>query len=97
MLEATPSLALLSLLKMALAGEHSSYKGDFFGSLSNGVVLTKSHFRKCFGISFFALLNDLTDILLDEDTHPKVTESPESKSYSFDYFDKVVLPLQFSV
>lgn len=29
MLEATPSLALLSLLKMALAGEHSSYKGDF--------------------------------------------------------------------
>lgn len=30
MLEATPSLALLSLLKMALAGEHSSYKGDFF-------------------------------------------------------------------
>lgn len=25
MLEATPSLALLSLLKMALAGEHSSY------------------------------------------------------------------------
>ena len=25
------SLALLSLLKMALAGEHSSYKGDFFG------------------------------------------------------------------
>lgn len=67
------------------------------GSLSNGVVLTKSHFRKCFGISFFALLNDLTDILLDEDTHPKVTESPESKSYSFDYFDKVVLSLQFSV
>ena len=30
MLEATPSLVLLSLLKMALAGEHSSYKGDFF-------------------------------------------------------------------
>lgn len=27
MLEATPSLALLSLLKMALAGEHSSYMG----------------------------------------------------------------------
>ena len=24
------SLVLLSLLKMALAGEHSSYKGDFF-------------------------------------------------------------------
>ena len=29
MLEATPSLALLSLLKMALAGEHSSYKVIF--------------------------------------------------------------------
>lgn len=30
MLEATPSLALLSLLKMALAGEHSSYKAEAF-------------------------------------------------------------------
>ena len=37
MLEATPSLALLSLLKMALAGEHSSYKGDFFLLWENAV------------------------------------------------------------
>ncbi len=83
-----PEAIVIQRLSLALS---------YYGSLSNGVVLTKSHFRKCFGISFFALLNDLTDILLDEDTHPKVTESLESKSYSFDYFDKVVLSLQFSV
>mgnify|MGYP001137949798 CR=1 FL=1 len=82
---------------LQLSEHHKRHFSSNSGSLSNGVVLTKSHFRKCFGISFFALLNDLTDILLDEDTHPKVTESLESKSYSFDYFDKVVLSLQFSV
>lgn len=87
---------LKSIIKLVKVDQTITFD-VFSGSLSNGVVLTKSHFRKCFGISFFALLNDLTDILLDEDTHPKVTESLESKSYSFDYFDKVVLSLQFSV
>lgn len=35
--------------KGLLMKSHSS----FFSALSNGVVLIKSHFRKCFGISFF--------------------------------------------
>jgi hypothetical protein len=46
---------------------------------------------------FFALLNDFTDVLLDQDTHPEMTKSPKSKSNSFDYFDEVILSLQFSV
>lgn len=48
MLEATPSLALLSLLKMALAGEHSSYKGDFFEK----IFLINSELRTYKGHSY---------------------------------------------
>lgn len=51
MLEATPSLALLSLLKMALAGEHSSYKGDFFLLWENAVFL-KALFLKSIAEAF---------------------------------------------
>ena len=50
MLEATPSLALLSLLKMALAGEHSSYKGDFL--LWENAVFSKLLFHKSIAEAF---------------------------------------------
>ena len=50
MLEATPSLALLSLLKMALAGEHSSYKGDFL--LWENAVFSKLLFLKSIAEAF---------------------------------------------
>lgn len=59
---------------------------SFFGSLSNGVVLIKSNGRKCFGISFLALLNDFTDVLLDQDTHPEMTKNPKSKGNSLGLF-----------
>lgn len=50
MLEATPSLALLSLLKMALAGEHSSYKGDFL--LWENAVFSKLFVSKSIAEAF---------------------------------------------
>ena len=56
------------------------------GSLSNGVVLIKSNGRKCFGISFLALLNDFTDVLLNQDTHPEMTKNPKSKGNSLGLF-----------
>lgn len=52
MLEATPSLALLSLLKMALAGEHSSYKGDFFLLWENAVFSKLFLFHKSIAEAF---------------------------------------------
>lgn len=52
MLEATPSLALLSLLKMALAGEHSSYKGDFFFALGKRCFLKAFLFLKSIAEAF---------------------------------------------
>ena len=44
------SLALLSLLKMALAGEHSSYKGDFL--LWENAVFSKLLFLKSIAEAF---------------------------------------------
>ena len=52
MLEATPSLALLSLLKMALAGEHSSYNGDFFFALGKRCFLKAFLFLKSIAEAF---------------------------------------------
>ena len=80
-----------------IIGKECVFYGNYLGSLSIAIVLLKSYVRKCFGISFFALLNDFTDVLLNQDTHPEMTKSPKSKSNSFDYFDEVILSLQFSV
>lgn len=79
------------------SGRKTNNQQEIMGSKSNSVVFVKSPKGSALVFSFFALLNNLTKILLDHDTLTKMTESLKAKGDSFDDLDQVVLSLYFSV
>jgi hypothetical protein len=75
-------------------------KATFHGSKSNRVVLIKSLKGNASAFPFFFLFfcsNNVAKILLNQNSHTKVTKGSKTECHSLDHFNQVILPFKFSV